>query len=126
MFLLACVAEANAGGCCEHGSPGPLCAVVVLPASAARRLAWRPQRIRVRMRWGESLTQDSRSATEGACEVRDVDHSAMAVAATAVRARGGPAGAVTWFLELGHAAERRLIQAVPVLEGYVTGRGPVT
>ena len=62
-----------------------MCAVVVLLASAARRLAWRPQCIRVRMHWGESLTQDSRSATEGACKVRDVDHKAMPLADIADR-----------------------------------------
>ena len=56
---------AAAGGTAEHGTPLPLCAVVVLLASAARRLLGVAMALpRGSAQTRESLTQDSRSAVK--------------------------------------------------------------
>ena len=65
MFLLAWGASGSRRGYSEHGTPLPLCAVVVLLASAARRLLGVAMALpRGSAQTRESLTQDSRSAVK--------------------------------------------------------------
>ena len=118
--------RSDSRGNCEHGTPLPLCAVVLLLASAARRflgVAIALPRGSARSR--ESLTQDSRSAVKARLFDPLRESFGERRCASRGRRRDGLERPSRGFRALGHAKECRVEAETVALRAYVTSGAPL-